>query len=55
MDDTSPPPARRRGTQEVGKWSTIRYAVRGWGTTVRLCLICLIPELPFVLYLILRR
>jgi hypothetical protein len=50
MDHTRPARARRSGSQDAaGKWATIRYAVRSWPTTVRLCLICAVVEAPLIL------
>ena len=39
---------------QASKWATICYAVRAWGTTFRLCVICLVIEAPVLAYAILR-
>jgi hypothetical protein len=43
------------GQPPAGKWEAIRYAVRGWGTTVRLCVVCVVIEAPMLLWSIMRR
>lgn len=53
MDPTGNTPAERENTQ-VSKWAAIRYAVRDWGTTFRLCMICVVIEAPVVAWTILR-
>jgi hypothetical protein len=56
MDPTRPAPARREAAQEAsGKWATVRYAVRGWGPTARLCVISLVTEAPLLLWAVTRR
>lgn len=30
-------------------WSTIRYAVSRWDTTVRLCVVCLVLQAPLLI------
>jgi len=32
-----------------GKWETIRYAIGGWGTTVRLLLVLVVISAPILL------
>jgi hypothetical protein len=37
-------PARRASGS--GRWGTVRYAIDGWGRTLRLCLILIIMSVP---------
>lgn len=57
MDTTRPAPARFQDARAAaaGKWPTIRYAVRGWGPTARLCVISLVTEAPLLLWAATRR
>ncbi len=50
-------PGRGQESQEPrqGKWSTIRYAIGGWGTTVRLLIVLLVISAPTYLVLWLTR
>ena len=29
-----------------GRWGTVRYAIDGWGRTLRLCLILIVMSVP---------
>jgi hypothetical protein len=44
-------PEDRRG----GKWTTIRYAIERWGTTIRLLLVLLALSVPTVIIALLAR
>lgn len=35
----------RRGSGS-GRWATVRYAIGGWGPTLRLCLIMIVMGIP---------
>jgi hypothetical protein len=35
-----------RRTSGSGRWGTVRYAIDGWGRTLRLCLILIVLSVP---------
>jgi hypothetical protein len=39
---------------EPGKWAAVRDAMRGWGTTTRLCMIVAVIEAPMLLWAVVR-
>jgi hypothetical protein len=47
-------PGKKRESQEPhgGKWDTIRYAIGGWGTTLRLSIVLAMLSAPTCLMII---